>query len=248
LKDIPGHFSRRKFLRNLALLAVPLAMRSRLSASRLFTAAGAEFMTIGSGLITSEPFSMACRFRPNSLTANQNLMSAANLAAGSAHYLTARGALGGDPAGAQSYAGTGSVEAALSGGSLVVGTQSAIMGVWTSSSSRAVFLDGVKATNSNAVTVSGMDQFNVGRFNSGAAAAVDGELADMAIWNVALSDDDAAAYAKGFSALRIKPQSLIEYWSFVGAGNSEFGVKGNVLTHAAGPLTTRSANHPRIYY
>jgi hypothetical protein len=202
-----------------------------------------HYLTLASALVTTEPLSIACFFRASDLSANQNIVSLVNNATNAAHYLTCRGALAGDPAGAQSFAGTGGVEAALSSGSIMNGVWHHIGGVWPSSSARAVFLDGAKNTNSGSVTVSGVNETNVGRFVSTTSATADGDIAEIGFWNVALTDDEMLSLARGISPLLVRPQSLVDYFPLIGSGSPETGVKGNALTVS---VATKVA-HPRIY-
>jgi hypothetical protein len=68
-----------------------------------------------------------------------------------------------------------------------------------------------------------------------------GLIAEVGIWNVALTDDEVLALAKGFTPDQIRPQSLIAYLPLVRTNQD---IKGNAWT-TAGTLT--AADHPRIY-
>lgn len=82
-------------------------------------------------------------------------------------------------------------------------------GVWTSASSRAAFIDGGnKGTNATSTTPSGIVSTAIGQasFNAG------GSIADVAIWNVALSDAEVLALARGMSPMLVRPSALVAYW------------------------------------
>jgi Concanavalin A-like lectin/glucanases superfamily len=82
--------------------------------------------------------------------------------------------------------------------------------VFTSASSRAAFIDGGnKATNSTSITPSGIVQTGIGASIIGSA---NGSLSDVAVWNVALTDAEVAALARGMSPLFVRPSGLIAYW------------------------------------
>jgi hypothetical protein len=69
----------------------------------------------------------------------------------------------------------------------------------------------------------------------------DGALAELAIWNVMLSADEAAALAKGASPLMVRPQALIEYVPMIGPANSWIAGATSITGTAIQP-------HPRSFY
>lgn len=75
----------------------------------------------------------------------------------------------------------------------------------------------------------------------------DGSAAEIAVYSAALSADEVAALAKGFSPLLIRPASLVAYWPLVGRMSPEPDRGKNNL---AGTLTgsPAQAEHPRVYY
>lgn len=96
-------------------------------------------------------------------------------------------------------------------------------GVWTSDSSRAAFLNGGdKATNSVSKTPAGLDRLSIGRHgDSTPGTYMEGRIAEMGIWAVALSDGEIALLARGVCPLRIRPQSLVGYYPLYGNGSPE---------------------------
>jgi Concanavalin A-like lectin/glucanases superfamily len=71
--------------------------------------------------------------------------------------------------------------------------------VFTASNQRHAYLNGGgKGTNSTSVSPVGVNQTDVGH---GFISYFSGDLAEVAIWNVALSDAEVAALAQGFSPL-----------------------------------------------
>jgi hypothetical protein len=118
-------------------------------------------------------------------------------------------------------------------------------GVWASSTSRSVYLDGAnKVTDTAASTPSGINRAAIGvsrassidqAFNSG------GRLAEAGFWNAALTDEEIAALAKGIPPIMIRPQNLVAYLPLV---RDLFDARGNAFA-ITGSLT--AADHPRIY-
>ena len=75
----------------------------------------------------------------------------------------------------------------------------------------------------------------------------DGAIAELAAWNVALTDPEISILAKGFSPLFVRPQNLISYRPFISLGSDQIDrVATNALTKAGTPTTF--ASHPRIIY
>ena len=50
---------------------------------------------------------------------------------------------------------------------------------------------------------------------------MNGRLAEIAIWNAALTDDEVLSLSKGVSPLRVDPQNLVAYWPLYGNGSPE---------------------------
>jgi hypothetical protein len=70
---------------------------------------------------------------------------------------------------------------------------------------------------------------------------MNGDIADVAIWNTKIFDDEIKSLAKGFDALRVKPQSLVRYWPLV--RELQEVKTGSSITNN----NTTVANHPRVY-
>ncbi len=71
---------------------------------------------------------------------------------------------------------------------------------------------GNAGTSSFDVTVADWDRTTIGRLgDSTPNFAFSGRLAEVAIWDVALSDDEAVMLSLGFSPLFVRPQGLVLY-------------------------------------
>jgi hypothetical protein len=111
-----------------------------------------------------------------------------------------------------------------------------LCGVWTSNANRQIYLNGSSGT-ANTTTK------NVGTLTSASAAASTGVhyIADIGIWNVALTAAEIASLAKGFSASRVRAASLLHYMPLVRARQE---VKtGAALTDVGTPTVQ---THPPI--
>lgn len=116
-------------------------------------------------------------------------------------------------------------------------------GAEIAANSRAVWLDGGnKGTETTSVTF-GMTptQVVLGTWSRGANAAVqvfdrwDGRIAELAIYNEALSDAEVAVLAAGFRPLSVRPNACVGYWPCWGVHDPELDL------NIAGP-TRRQAN------
>jgi hypothetical protein len=116
--------------------------------------------------------------------------------------------------------------------------------VEAASNSRYVFFE---ASKSSTNTVSRTPNATAGIAIAGALngtqfAHHEGQIADAAIWDVALTDDEAISLARGFKPFRIRPQSLKFYAPLV-----------RTLQDLRGALTITNnntatvADHPRVY-
>ena len=106
-----------------------------------------------------------------------------------------------------------------------------------------VYKDGVEAG-----TVASGNTFDVGgtlNIGKGYSDYVNGDIAEMATWNVALDAAEIAALGKGVIPLVIRPASLTGYWPVRGTFSPEIDLKGGRnLTLINAP--TASAHAPVI--
>jgi hypothetical protein len=116
------------------------------------------------------------------------------------------------------------------------------LGVFASTTSRTAYVNttaGNTETSTRSITTE--ISIRIGRRATGNAFT--GQLAEFAIWNVALTADEINSLAKGFKPTRIRPQSLRYYVPLV----------RDVQELRSGIPFTTSANapvvfdHPRVY-
>lgn len=119
----------------------------------------------------------------------------------------------------------------------------------TSSTSRKVFLNGTNtATNTENKNPTSLNKLLIGCGTDGNGGGptfanyTDGKIAEVAVWNVDLSDDEMISLSKGMRASRIRPQSLIFYAPLV---RSIIDTKGGLTITNNNSATV--ADHPRIY-
>ena len=71
---------------------------------------------------------------------------------------------------------------------------------------------------------------------------MNGDIAEVGIWNIALTADEIASLAKGITCDKIRPQSLVFYAPLV---RNLQDVKGGLtITNNNGATVS---NHPKVY-
>jgi hypothetical protein len=191
--------------------------------------------------LTSPPFTFCCWFKTTQMSQSPFLVNLINSADTTKYFcLVFRGAAAGDPV------------QLLSGppANTVTSTTGCTSGVWhhacgvhTSLSSRTIYLDGgSSATNTATLTTSGIDSLYIASFEPGSSSDLDGQIAEVGIWSVALTAAEIASLAKGMTCDKVRPQSLVFYAPLV-----------RDLIDAKGGLTITNNNgatvaaHPRVY-
>jgi hypothetical protein len=131
------------------------------------------------------------------------------------------------------------------------GATSISTGVWYSAGGRksgtgagalAVFLNGVSdgTATSNRSIHNGTGGLEIGRVIND-TILFNGRIAEAAIWNVALTDAEFLALARGVPPNRIRRQSLKGYWPLHGISSPEVDLSG--LAHPGTITGAIAANH-----
>jgi hypothetical protein len=113
--------------------------------------------------------------------------------------------------------------------------------VEASSTSHYVFFETTKSgTNTTSVVPVGVDRIFFGGRSSG--RPFNGLLAEAAIWNVALTDDEVRSLSRGFKPFRVRPQNLQFYAPIV---RNLHDIRGGLTLTNSNNATV--ADHPRVY-
>ena len=117
-----------------------------------------------------------------------------------------------------------------------------ILAVFAANDDRRVYLNGGgKGTNATSRTPANMDRTAIGYWGIATPSNYfSGDIAEVGVWNTALTDEDALVLAAGFSPKAVQSSNLISYWPLIRGLND--GVGGYNLT-ASG---TAVSAHPRI--
>ena len=117
--------------------------------------------------------------------------------------------------------------------------------VFTSATSRTPYLNGAAGTT-NTADVGTQNTFNAttigARWSTTLGLYFDGDIAEVGVWNVALTAAEIASLAKGFTCDRVRPQSLVFYAPLI---RDLVDVRGGLAITNNNTATV--ANHPRVY-
>jgi hypothetical protein len=172
-----------------------------------------DYIETASAIVTTAPVTLAGWFNSDSATANQTIVSITNTGGQERFVLTAAGAVTGDPVRATTVAGNNGSSADSATG-YSANTWHHAAGVFASSTSRIAYIDGVGGTAETTSRTPGtMNTTRIGVTVGGGSRTgyMNGRLAEIAIWNVALNDDEIMALAKGYRPSLIRPASLRLY-------------------------------------
>jgi len=209
--------------------------------SYLFDDASTEYLEVDSAPTTAVPFSMSCWFNSDLAGTAQSMMFLGDSGSG-ANYFSLIVNNDRVRAGTRSPAANTS---AASANTYSTNTWHHAGGVWTSGTSRDAFLDGGgKGSDTTSSTPTGVNRTSLGRLgDSSAGTYFSGLIAETAIWNAVLTDEEMAILGAGYSPLFVQPQSLIFYAPIIRDLFDKVG--GLTLSLGGSPSVD---NHPPIIY
>lgn len=171
-----------------------------------------QYLELASAPASVLPITLACRFRAASIASAYGIMSLEVDGGDTRLSLLAAGNIGGDPVRAQSVVSATQANADSTAGYLA-NTWHHACGVFTSSTSRAAFIDGgSKGTNATSSSPSGMNRLRIGvRSATTLGLYLSGQVAEVGVWTAALTDDEVRALGLGISPRLVRPNSLVFY-------------------------------------
>ena len=211
--------------------------------SRQFSRTSSQRLTRSGTPVTNVPLSMACWFWTANGDNAKDLMCIGS-STDNANYIIRANT--NEQIQACTYGG-GANGNPLAAGNFSLETWNHACGVWEAEDARVAFLNGaVGFQNTNSVTVPNQDMVGLASYiwHNNFGNYWDGYLAEAAIWNVALSEDEVAVLAAGYSPLFVRPGSLVAYWPLI-RDEDQDKVGGYDLTAYNSPTI---AAHPPIIY
>jgi hypothetical protein len=214
--------------------------------ARLFVAASSQTLNVtATPLITAYPFSVSLLFKPTSAVAG-TLISATDATGG---YWSMTTEADGSVSLELDADGSGATALPNSGATVLSnGTTYRLTAVFTNATDRSLYVntDVFTDTTSEAYPA-GLDDLSIGSLGTtldGARSSyADGEIADVGIWDVALTAAEVAALSAGYSADTVRPAKLVNYWPLVGFADPEIDVYGKQDLTVTGAT---KADHPRL--
>jgi hypothetical protein len=206
-----------------------------------FVAASNQYLVTSSTPVTITPLTMACWAVKDTGGATRTLLGLGNSTDGSVRFNVASSDAALVVAVATNSAGTGGTSQT---GTPATGTSFHAAGVFASSTSRTAYANGVAGTaNTNNVTPTGIDRIGIGaRVRSSVDLYHDGLIAEVGIWDVALTAAEIASLAAGVTCDKVRPQSLRFYAPLI--RDLQDVRDGLTITNTN---TATVANHPRVY-
>jgi len=144
----------------------------------------------------------------------------------------------------------GSVDGPNATASVSTGTWFHVAGVFTSNTSRTIYLNGGNsATNTTSVTPISLSELGIATYYRDSADTYDqhlvGYAADIGIWNVALTAGEIAELAAGVSACLVRPDGLVGAYRLLDNDGDVDWWGQNNLTASGSPTYTQQ---PPIIY
>jgi hypothetical protein len=194
---------------------------------------------ISLSITPSIPYTMACWFNTSSM-AHIGALIGLDSTSSASNYdgLFFRGDVAGDPVDilSESAGLVQSVTRTTTGCS--AGVWHHACGVFSSSASRTVYLDGGSSATNTALRTPIIDRLQVGQWRT--SLHFNGSIAEAAFWTAALNADEVAALSKGVCPRLIRPQNLEIYLPLA---RDLIDIRGRTLTTSG----TTVVPHPRIY-
>lgn len=205
-----------------------------------FTSAGQQYLSAGSCPVSGTPITISVWFYKQSTTNNGRLISL-NVSA-SVDRLTIT------PTSAQIV----QVTSFTSGGSTAANSATYnlnawnhVAGVYSSPTSRSAYMNGsgpVTNTSTSFAVSPNLLNIGAGIISGSPAGFGDAIIADVGIWNAALTTGEIIALSKGISCGQVRPQSIVFHAPLI---RDLVDVRGGLsLTNNNGATV---ADHPRLY-
>jgi hypothetical protein len=211
--------------------------------ARSFASASSQFLKNSNAVVTAAPLTIAAWFRQVSAAATNYLVSIADTGTDNNYFALQVNTSAQVGARTQSSA---SFVAALSSGAFSADVWTHGCAVFAAANDRRAYRDGGnKGTEATSVTPSGLDATAIGRLEKATPSLYEnGRLAEVAIWNVALTDAEVASIAKGVSPPYIQPAALVGYWPLWGDHSPEIDLTFNARSMTVTGAT--KADHPPV--
>lgn len=200
----------------------------------------ASSQTITGNFVSSigTPHTIAAWAYPNNTTGDHRILRVQN-ANSAANFISLDGSAVNDPAAAFSRTSVATFASALSTASFSAAIWAQVSGVFSTTSSRTIYLGGGSSgTNTSTTDTASFETVSIG-LSTGTTSQL---LAQLAVWDVALTAAEIISLSKGFKPSRIRPQNLVFYAPLT--RNLQDLMEGITLTNnGSAPVVA----NPRVY-
>lgn len=201
----------------------------------------ASYVEATSAIVTTTPLTLAAWFYLDVNNVNQTIVGITASGATNARFTIQVQNTGVLRAGCQAGSSTTGAD---SSANTSTGTWQHGCAVFTSSTSRTIYLDGGNSgsdTTSSTPSSAALNRTTVGTQwrNQARENFANARVAEVAVWNAALNATEAAALAKGIRPSLVRPQSLVFYAPLI---RDVIDVRGGVSLTAS---STTVIEHPR---
>jgi hypothetical protein len=200
-----------------------------------------QYLRRASAPVTAVPLTMACWFN-HDLLQDASLCSVSNIGGAGTWFGLFTGLTGVVFA---STTSSGNQANAITTATYTTGSWNHCCGVFSAINSRTIYLNGGNAvTNTTSRTPSNVAETIIGSRRAGGifGSYFNGKIAEVGIWNAALTANEIASLAKGMTCDKIRPQSLVFYSPLVRDLIDQKAALA--ITNNNGATVTQ---HPRVY-
>ncbi len=223
-------------MRRLILLLALLCVTVPVSAGRSFVSASSQYLAAPTAVFTSTPATIGALVNTGDVSVNGCVVSVGDTAgAADWHMLQLDGAALDNITANTRATTTVSAKTTIT---FTGGVWHSAVGVWVSSSSRLVYIDGgSEGTDSGDRSPAGLDATTIGALRRGPAVNFfSGRIGPVAIWGAALSAQDGVSHAAGMWPPFLEADKLTMFVPMLGApgDTTEIDMIGGLVFDGAG--------------
>jgi hypothetical protein len=210
-----------------------------------FTLSNSQFLRTGSTPVVTEPITMACHFYRKTNNATEVLVAIDNGTNPSTGIRVMSCVSNTNTLFATSNDGISGPSSAQTTATYSLNTWNHACSVFASSTSRTIYLNGGNSvTNTGDRNVTNQSNISIGARYIGGSVSLFADLliAEVGIWNAALTAAEIASLAKNITCNKIRPQNLVFYAPLI--RNLQDTKGGRIITPVNNPIV---AAHPRVY-
>lgn len=233
------------------LLALLTLAAASVFASRQFTESSGQFMGTTTVPAATYPVTLAAWYKPSNNTSNHVVVYLGSTTDSRRFMLYRARAIDGNVMRASAIPDGGGTGSDAIGSTAVTDSSRwyHVAAVFASSTSRKVYVDGVlEATDTTAVTTTSLNRYAIGARGAPVptwGAYASSKIAEVGVWNVALTDAEVLQLAKGANPQWIQPTALKSYVPLWTGLSPDPDLKGGTIGLTNSP--TQSTDHPPVF-